>query len=1179
MLEPVVTVIFNTVLSGRSHLERSIPLQSVIRVVHSPPTRQLTSNFFNPQPRRAKGKARSIGSGVDEYEPAILSSQCREWSVQMGCFVFATRRNQPSIIEDTFFSKHRYGKRATPSRTVPVSVHPSSSSPRTTGRALHATLQKRHASQMAESSSPHASSSLLVPSDDADAESALHELNLALRPGVRLHPDDAWSLYVNVERANAVHRLTVQQLLYFTDKIFLYSDLHYDSSVKLDRAFIWGDRVKTLLANLATRIVPLSTFDYWAKCSMARAAALMGQAEESLSHIHAAQKIPLDNQQGIGIALSYQTLALYIYRYHDASQVLVTLANDWLSVGSYLVKSSSQMHIGKPKVAGASLRKAVLLLISRIPRPAVLLANHYAQWGPELTRRLGEFLIDAYCQARLPLHALDTFEQLKKWHLSINDYRQFRLIRALVKEGTIGLAKDLFHTIPEGVHNHYFQTALYLYSHCGDHHRAEHFYDLLHQNQFVNERDVVLLMHAYAAQGQADRVRIMFDDFFPIQPDGGRANKPSIEHFGVAIYACAMGGKIGELNYWLEEMIKAGHRPNTVIYNSIMQAFARIGDMTSLRAVLNQVKKSDSPPTAVTYVLLMTSLTHRKDVAGVEALYKEAVEERGIIPNRRMVNALMNAHVVAGSWKGVIRAFDYIRSDAHPNIRLTIEVYTTLLKAYVLIGAPFSVVSKIFSRLEDLNVKPDSYTFAILIQSACDSGEMAIAWDIFKEMDKLAQSWTSNLYIDVYILTIIMAGYLRAGKRQKAKAVYDEMVARQIQPSAVTFSIMLNSYGNQRSEEAMRIAEAFINELINIPERPWAAPSYGKPSALELVYEPVIKGYTSLQKAEDVERIHEQYVAEGGTETLGTLSALFDAYRRTFQIEKIKEMWPAIFALGLEYVKDSPVMDTNKDDPSTERLLNNILCLPLSIYIDALSVAGEHETIARVWQDFQEKGFTFDAHNWNHLVVALIRAGQLERAFQVVENVIIPYQDQARNLIASRNTSPSSPLMYSLDELDKDEDEVDLTAIESQAQLKRRSSKRFISIMRNQRQAMPQLEDEEGTHTDDLAYPMHVLHQISPAWNVWKIHIAVKRVFLRAIEDLRDGYLPRPTAPHSGQPGQPNRSLEPEDDEEDIRDEAKKLFRRLYDQYPRTSAMLQAFEVRERRRLGRTYGRKYEYGD
>lgn len=523
-----------------------------------------------------------------------------------------------------------------------------------------------------------------------------------------LDADEAWSTYVAVEKANALSQLTLDEILTFTDKLFLVGDAYYNSpSVELTQIFVWGERVQGLLSDLAPRIPPLSRYDFWSKCSMARATALMGQIDASLAHIHAARKIPLENRdEEARILWTYKTLIFYIYRYYDAPQVLTMLAKEWMFVGSFLLKSSSQWQYGDTQHIAASFRKAIHRLLAHIPRPAVLIASHFTSWGLELSKRIGELLIDAYCNDQLPLHALDTLDQLKQLKVSIPLDTQLRLVRELVKEDTLGLAKDLFNTIPRGTtYKHYLQTALYLFAHCGDHRRAESYYDSLNKQNFINERDVAMIMHAYGTQGQMEKVRQMFDVFFPEESDGRRSNNPAIQHFGVAMYACARAGKIEEINYWLEEMVKAGQKPNIVIFNTIMQAFARAGDIASIRVVLDQLKSSDTPPTGVTYLQLMTTLSHTKDVAGVEALYKEAIAQ-GIIPSRRMVNVLTNAHVMAASWKGVIRVFDYIRSDAHPRIRLTIELYTTLIKAYVLIGAPFPVVSKIFSKLEDLNVKP-----------------------------------------------------------------------------------------------------------------------------------------------------------------------------------------------------------------------------------------------------------------------------------------------------------------------------------------------------------------------------------------------------------------------------------------------------------------------------------------
>ncbi|KAF9077024.1 hypothetical protein BDP27DRAFT_1283937 [Rhodocollybia butyracea] len=1164
MLEPVAAVILNTVLSGRSHLERSIPLHSVVKIVQSAPSRHLKSDFFNPQPRRVKGKARSTASLNEEFERSTLASRCREWSVQAKspiCASSSSRRNLAFFMRDTL-SRQKPHKRGSPS----ISAHRTASHARLPRRSIQAILQKRHASRMAKD--PPSDDEFVVTSSYSDKEERVHApasgplakrfaIALQEKKGL-LDPEEAWAYYVELEKADALAELPVHQLLTFADKILIFGDAHYDTAVvELSRLHEWGQRAKRLLSTLASRIAPLSLYGHWMKCGMSRAAALMGQIDESLGHIHDAQKIPIDYEEDFRILWAYKTLIYYIYRYHDASHVLTMLANEWLSMGSFLLKSSGQWHYGVAQYQGAAFRKNIYRLLAHIPRPAVVIASHFSQWGPELSKRIGQLLIDAYCYDKLPIHALEVLNQLKELKITIPLDNHLQLVRALVKEDTLGLAKDLFNTIPRGTnYKYYLQTALHLYAHCGDHRRAESYYKLLHEQGFINPFDTATLMHAYGVQGKSENVHIMFDDFFPIQEDGTRANDPLVQHFGVAIYSCARSGKIDDINYWLQEMVKAGSKPNIVIYNTIMQAFARSGDIASLRKTLDQLRRSDTKPTAITYVQLMTTLAHRKDISGVEALYKEAVEVQGIVPNRRMVNTLMNAHVMAGSWKGVIRVFDYIHSDAHPRIRLAIDGYTTLLKAYVLIGAPFRVVAKIFYKLEDLNVKPDLYTFALLIQSACDAGEMETASDIFHELDKLSVN-RSEQYVDVYILTIIMAGYIRAGKHNQAKAVYEEMVARKIQPTAVTFNIMLNSYANERSAEALEISENFVKELMGLPQKPWDVPSYGKPSALELVYGPVLKGYSVMAMPEEVERINLEYLSAGGIETLGTLSAQFDAYRRTHQIDKVKELWPEIFRLGVEYVNEHPRFNATENDPTEKRLLNNVLCLPLSIYIDALSVAGEHDEIAHVWKEFQDHGFTFDAHNWNHITVALIRAAQLERAFQVVESVILPYQDQAYELIATREMHPTTPLTFT----EKPDDEPDLLALGSQAQLRKPAASRLPLIRRNLRYAMSQIEEDEEVHADDLAYPIHVLHQISPAWNVWKVHGSVIRVLVDALENLRDGYLPKPVNLSEGLP-----QRDYSEDNEETRAQAKELLHRVYAQYPRTCQMLQNFQLRQTQR-------------
>jgi pentatricopeptide repeat-containing protein PET309 len=75
---------------------------------------------------------------------------------------------------------------------------------------------------------------------------------------------------------------------------------------------------------------------------------------------------------------------------------------------------------------------------------------------------------------------------------------------------------------------------------------------------------------------------------------------------------------------------------------------------------------------------------------------------------------------------------------------------------------------------------------------------------------------------------------------------------------------------------------------------------------------------------------------------------------------------------------------------------SNILCIPLSIFLDGLTTACHHGEAFDTWRLVAENGFGFDAQNWNHLAVALMRSGQPERAFDVVENVLLEKAEQVK---------------------------------------------------------------------------------------------------------------------------------------------------------------------------------------
>ncbi|KAK7470355.1 hypothetical protein VKT23_001783 [Stygiomarasmius scandens] len=1191
MLEPVAAVILNTVvLCGRSHPERSAPLQSVVKITKSTSGRAITSDFFIPQPRRVKGKERATGCTDD----VCHSSQCREWSYNA---VSIPKTCHWVVMKEIHPTRDRPIRRPYVQRSTP-SIRRHASSSRISGRHLHPIVQRRHVSGMPDgngdasdndspsfssptsshSSSPDPSPSY-KPSNTTSSRTghsidakiaAVDRLRGVIRaPTAELDMDKTWRAYEAVISTGAEELLNVPDILAFCDKVLTFAEAKYDANVQVDTLHDWGRRLRDMLLKVKPQIALESLYDYWRRCSLARTWTLTGQPDEAIALLEEIRKIPLVYEEASRTIHVYRAIISSLYLYNGAPAVVDFLVQEWVHIGSYLSKANKWHHSGHSE-AGHLLRKTTHELISRIERPEALFTDRERQdWDPENRKILGELLILCYCAQKLPLSALDVYHEMERQSIQTPINIKLLIVRALVQEDALGPAKELFASIPDTtLFKYYLQTALYLFAHDGDNERAESYYNELVDQGWVNEVDVAMLLHSYATQGRTEQVCTLFDSFFPIGEDGKRSNFPNKLHFSIVIYAHAQIGDVVGINKWLEIMAQAQMSPDVYVFTMILQAFAKRGEMNHVGTILSQMREYGIPPNVVTYTNIMTLLAHRKDPMGAEVMYKRAVRE-GVIPDRRMINALMNAHVEAGSWKGVIRVFDYIHSNPKINIRLTVEVYNTLLKAYILIGAPFRIVLRLFSKLENSKVKPDTYTYALLIQSACDSGKMEIASDIFHEMDQRA-SWQSHLHIDVYIMTILMAGYLRGHYRQKARAVYEEMQNRGIQPTAVTFRAILHAYGNERSEKSIKVAEDFVNTLMSSEHKPWITPAHGRATALELIYGPLLNGYTKKRRPEEVERIFQEYLDAGGSPTLGTLTSLLNVYRKSYNIDSCLQLWPQIFEMGLKHTTDRPLFDSTDgdDDPSRNRLQANILCVPLSIYVDALSAAGMHLEIAAVWKRFQVHGFSFDSHNWNHLAIALIRAGEPERAFQIIEKVLLPYQRQSRSLLQARDMTPDSPLAF-----DEEPDPADVGGHEQRTSAYRRYMKMWTTSKKIR--GITEIEGDPETgeipdHDNDFAHPLHILHQLSPSWNLWRPHNLTLKILLHAFNRLRAGYIIPPAVP-----GKQVSSEELENPQN--KQTAREIVERIYADNPETIALLRKFDARERRRLGRKYDYKYTY--
>ena len=952
----------------------------------------------------------------------------------------------------------------------------------------------------------------------------------------------------------------------------------------------WSARLRRALRQLGDIESLPPNESVHASCLLTRIQALLGRFDDVASSLpriwgHLTNEEDPDRPEFRMV----ETVLQALFRYRGPVAVLDFIVSQWNVLGRLIdIASSRRRSRARSKLSDTAFR-----IFDSISSPLAVVADMHGKSGKAISHT-GSLLIWFLVRRRVPEDALAVYREMQRQSVDITQLLKLWLVRALVRGHAFEQANTLFSEIsadvPSGCENELFlATALHLFSSQGDITRSEAAFKILEGRKLDDYRAIGLRLLAYARNGDVETVLRHFHHYFP--PNAEFGHRPDIFHYTAVLMAHAKACDSSGLNKWFENMIADGVKPDRHVYNILIDDCVRRGMFEDAASIIEEMRIRQLPPLAETYTTIIAALARRGDPVMAEAYYKQALRE-GVKPDRHMVATLMTAHSTAGSWKGVIRAYDYLTSSNDRHLRPRIDVYNILLNAYVLAGSPFEIVSDVFQRMEQSGVRPSVHTFSILIKSAVDTGQMDIAMRVFVELDSLAQVWETGFKVNVYALTILMAGYLRVGNQSKAKEIYDEMLIRGISPSSLTYSLILRTYFAEDRQDNIRLACDFMKSLMKSPDQAqdWLLTSYSRFSGFEDIYSPLMTLFARKAKPEQVEELMDEMVKAGGERTLGTLTLLLNAYRNTGNVDECRRVWDEILSVALRFFQTGKIFgDPDPDLPRRDiQRKANIICVPLSIHMDALSVAGAHEEVAALWKTIYEHGFATDSHNWNHLIVVLVRAGEIERAFQILERVIIPsiqrHQQTRNELTTTVAREPAPPTPLSFDEVPQPQDDYDYhpnTLATEEAPRSRRvylsteARESVVAQLAKEREGPlhgvstsdSSAQQQQGRPTSDFAHSLYILQQILPSWDTWQPHAAVVTMLTEVLNHLEAGHMIQPIPPQRFGDAEGSSWQDPESEAL----AARELLGRIHTSCPRAVTIVKEYDyrVRVRRELAR----------
>ncbi|PVG00470.1 hypothetical protein CPB86DRAFT_871779 [Serendipita vermifera] len=525
-----------------------------------------------------------------------------------------------------------------------------------------------------------------------------------------------------------------------------------------------------------------------------------------------------------------------------------------------------------------------------------------------------------------------------------------------------------------------------------------------------------------------------------------------------------------------------------------------------------------------------------------------ATQERNRADNIAIYNLVLRAHVALGTPFVIVnRFFQSILNKAKVDLLQPDSFTYTMMIISASDAGYMEAAMDLFHRMEETERRRALAINAVVIQGTSVPVHQYMARS---RID----------YRPIYALTYIMSGYLRHKDWPRAMGIYEEIKRRGLTLLPLTYALIIKSYTVKEAKignfESPEVAEKWLASLSgwNAPESrnedhaiapsrsiddermhnaPLARMVY--PRAVEIAYTPLLVNYVREKNPEEVERLFEQMTQIGGAPSISALTTLMDAYRRVGNVEGVVATWQRVLELARDIIEEDKRTSllvaeyaevTNQDEDvsdsdefieaepihnpdSVAQLSPNtrsILCYPFTIYMDALSAHGHHQAVAAEWKRLRDQGFMFDPQCWNGLVVVLLRAGQVERAFEVVENVIIPWQEDSQKVVLMRKGQTSW--------LDEGQDQEGTGGVTDGVHRwsRRTVTMRYatspdqlaqLELLARERRA--QSPSSGATDDDHFVHELDLIRQIRRPLVVWKVHQSVVKALGRALMHMESG--------------------------------------------------------------------------
>ncbi|KZV34629.1 pentatricopeptide repeat-containing protein chloroplastic-like [Dorcoceras hygrometricum] len=305
------------------------------------------------------------------------------------------------------------------------------------------------------------------------------------------------------------------------------------------------------------------------------------------------------------------------------------------------------------------------------------------------------------------------------------------------------------------------------------------FQAMINEGCVLDREAFTALLSAYSRSGLFERAFSILE-----QMKSTRGCSPDVYTYSIFIKSCLQVYDFCKVQSLLSDMEVEGIKPNTITYNTLIDAYGKSKKFAEMESLLMQMlRQRDCDPDVWTMNSTLRAFGGSEQIEMMEKCY-EKFQSAGIEPNIKTFNILLDSYGKTGNYGKMAAVMEYMQRY---HLSWTLITYNIIIDAFGKAG-DIKQIEFLFRLMQSERIKPNCVTLCSLVR----------AYGLIGNAEKIAAilrfAENSDVTLDTVFFNCLVDAYGMMGCLAEIKDVLEMMRRKDCKPDKITYRTMIKAY-------------------------------------------------------------------------------------------------------------------------------------------------------------------------------------------------------------------------------------------------------------------------------------------------------------------------------------------------------------------------------------------------